>query len=75
MSTLQIRSVPESVSRVLKERAARAGMSLSEYALAELTRSARLPQLDEIERQIAVLGPVDTATVPAELVRADREGR
>jgi plasmid stability protein len=36
MSTLQIRAMPYGVKRILKTRAAAAGQSLSEYALAEL---------------------------------------
>ncbi len=35
MKTLQIRHVPDDVHRILKARAAMAGMSLSEYMLAE----------------------------------------
>ena len=52
MKLLQIRNVPDEVHRTLKSRAALAGMSLSEYALAELRRGAERPTRDEILTKI-----------------------
>jgi antitoxin FitA len=46
--TIQIRNVPENVHRTLRTRAAAAGISLSDYALAELTRVADRPSVDEV---------------------------
>lgn len=45
---LQVRNVPDDVHAKLRERAAAAGMSLSEYSLRQLTESAAQPSLDEI---------------------------
>ena len=42
---IQIRNVPDALHRRLKARAAEAGMSLSDYLLAELRRSAERPTL------------------------------
>ena len=52
MTTLQIRNVPEEISRTLKARAAKKGQSLSEYALAELTRIAERPTIEELTERI-----------------------
>ena len=52
MVMLQIRHVPEEVHCELKVRAARAGQSLSDFVLAELTRMATRPTLDEIAARV-----------------------
>ena len=47
MSTMvQIRNVPDELHRQLKVRAAKAGMSLSEYLLGELGRAAAVATAD-----------------------------
>ncbi len=51
MPSIQIKNVPPDVHRVLRQRAADAGMSLQEYLLAELTAQARQPTLDEVLRE------------------------
>jgi len=75
MTTLiQVRNVPEDVHRVLKARAAQAGMTLSDYVLRELTAVARRPSLSEVVARIGARDrakPFDSAAV----VRAEREGR
>ena len=48
MPSIQIKNVPPDVHRVLRRRAAEAGMSLQEYLLAELTQQARQPTLEEV---------------------------
>lgn len=50
---IQIRNVPENTHRTLKVRAAQAGMSLSDYLLAEVERLAALPTLQELSERIA----------------------
>lgn len=49
--TLQIREMPEDVHAALRARAAAAGMSLSEYALQELTEVAERPLVSEVLRR------------------------
>lgn len=44
---IQIRNVPDDVHRTLKARAAKAGMSLSDYLRLEITRSAERLTLEE----------------------------
>ena len=75
MSHLQIRNVPEDVHRRLRECAAMAGMSLSEYALTELTKVARRPTRGELLDRIARRPPAG-AGEPAEIsVRGERDSR
>jgi len=49
---IQIRNVPEDVHRTLKERAAKNGMSLSEYLLREFTARTRIPTPEELEERL-----------------------
>ena len=77
MSTLQIRDVPEDLKVVLKTRAAAAGQSLSEYALAELRRSAERPTMAELTARIRQRGGPreDMEPSAAEILRAERDAR
>lgn len=72
---IQIRNVPEEVHRELKARAARAGMSLSDYLLAELRRGLERPPLSELRERLACRQPVDVCEAPAKAVRAERDRR
>jgi hypothetical protein len=73
---IQIRHVPEDVHRRLKEQAAQAGMSLSDYLLQEVTLLSGQMSWDELFEEIdrdgpVLLGEVDTAA----MIREDREER
>ena len=57
---LQIKDVPEDVHRVLKARAALAGVSLTEYARSTLERAARRPSREELIAELGRTEPVDT---------------
>ena len=72
---IQIRNVPEALHRKLKSRAALAGMSLSDYLLAELSRMAEWPTTEELRQRLAQLSPTDPAISPEEAVRAERDSR
>lgn len=72
MGTLQIRNVPEDVRTELKARAASAGQSLSEYLLAEVTKVARRPTLDEVKARIAARGTVDGLPSASEMLAEAR---
>jgi hypothetical protein len=72
---IQVRNVPDDVHRTLKARAAKAGMSLSDYLLRELTLLARRPTFEEIFEQIDRDGPALEGIDAAELVREGREER
>jgi hypothetical protein len=73
MPSIQVKNVPPDVHRVLRRRAAEAGMSLQEYLLAELTDQARQPTLEEVlERAGSRTGGRVSG---AEAVKFIREGR
>ena len=76
MSTLQIRDVPDEVSRELKARAAEAGQSLSQYALAQLVHGLQRPRVDLQWARIQTEVLVERGSVhAADLIRAERAGR
>ena len=74
-SMIQIRNVPDDLHRELKSRAALAGMSLSDFLLAEIREVAARPTVDELRRRIARRGAVTPSVPPAEAVRRDRDNR
>lgn len=75
MKVLQVRNVPDHVHRTLKARAAMAGTSLSELALAELRRAAERPTRQELLARIAARPPAVPDPPPADAVRSERDGR
>jgi glutathione S-transferase len=77
MSTMiQIRHVPDELHRKLKSRAATAGMSLSDYLLAEIRRMAERPTLQEWLERVAKRKPADAVSMDEVVrsIRARREG-
>ena len=75
MTMIQIRNVPEALHRKLKSRAALAGMSLSDYLLAELGRMAEWLTPEELRQRLAQRTPTNPFPSPAEAVRAERDSR
>ncbi len=73
MPHIQIRNVPENLHRVLKVRAAAAGVSLSEYLLAEVRRSAEAPTMEELVRRVRSRTLIHPKRSSAELIREARE--
>ena len=72
---IQIRNVPDAVHRTLKSRAALAGMSLSEYLLAEIRRVAERPSFSELRKRLHRRDSVTLPAAAADAVRAEREAR
>lgn len=69
---IQIRNVPDELHTLLKVRAAKAGMSLSEYLTGELTRLvARRPLAEVLEG----LGEPKVTLEQGEAARLVRDGR
>jgi antitoxin FitA len=66
---IQIRNVPDEVHRALKVRAARAGMSLSDYLLREVTKVVERPTLDDFFRRVRRREPVVLDEDPAVTIR------
>lgn len=75
MSMIQIRNVPESLHRDLKARAAKAGMTLSDYLLDLIRKAAERPEPDVLRMRLRELSRVYPSESPAEAVRAEREAR
>jgi plasmid stability protein len=72
---IQLRNVPDAVHRILKTRAAMAGMSLSDFLLAEIRQVAERPSLAELRERVQRRDRV-SLTVPASLtVRLERDAR
>ena len=72
---IQIRDVPDEVHRVLKSRAARARMSLSDYIKRELALAAERPSMAEWLERVQARRPVAMRRTAAELIREMREPR
>ena len=70
---IQIRNVPDSLHRTLKMRAAMAGMSLSDYLLAEIRRSTQRLSVGELRERLDSRKPVTPKIQPAEAVRQERD--
>lgn len=71
---IRIWNVPDEVHREVKARAARAGMSLSDYLLREAERIVSLPPVEDVLARIAAFPETELSESPAEAVRAIREG-
>lgn len=72
---IQIRHVPAQLHRTLKSRAALAGMSLSDYLLAELKAIAERPTLQEMQARLRSRSPAIVSIGPAEALRLERDAR
>lgn len=72
---IQVRNVPDALHRRLKSRAALAGMSLSDYLLAELRRVAERPTPEEMRARLERYEDIEPAVSPAQAVRAERDKR
>ena len=70
---IQLRNVPDDLHSILKARASAAGMSLSEYLLAEIREIAECPTLGELKRRVELRRPVDLPVPAAAVVRAGRD--
>ena len=70
---IQIRNVPDDLHRTLKVRAARAGMTLSDYLLSEIELVAEKPTMKEWLDKVSGDGPVEVDESPAEIIRRIRD--
>ncbi|HSH61335.1 MAG TPA: hypothetical protein VK988_17185 [Acidimicrobiales bacterium] len=70
--TIQVRNVPDEVHRILRSRAAAAGLSLSDYLLGEITRVAERPPVADV---LARTGSRHGGSEVEAIVAAVRSGR
>jgi len=72
---IQLRHVPDALHRTLKARAAKAGLSLSDYLIAEIRHVADRPTLEELRERMRHRTRVDLPVSAAEIIRAERDSR
>jgi antitoxin FitA len=72
---IQLRNVPDSLHRGLKARAAMAGMSLSDYLLAEIKEIAEKPTLVELRDRLRTRRAVSAQIDSARMIREERDAR
>jgi len=70
---VQIRNLPDNLHRVAKARAAMAGLSLSDYLLAQVKRELEMPSMQEVLDRIKARPVVHPKTSAAEIIRQDRQ--
>lgn len=70
---IQIRNVPDELHRELKIRAARSGMSLSDYLLQEVRAIAETPSLEELTARVRRRRPLASDRDSADIIRELRE--
>lgn len=70
---IQIRNVPDDLHRTLKVRAAKMGMTLSDYLLSEIERVAEKPTLQELMERLAQREPVELHEPPDVTIRRLRD--
>jgi antitoxin FitA len=71
----QIKNLPDDLHLRLKVRAAQAGMSMSDYAIAELRRALEAPTREEFLAKLRKQPRVDLPRGAAAAVRAERDSR
>ena len=72
---IQVRNVPDSLHRTVKAQAALAGMSLSDFLLAEIRRLAERPSIAELRERLRRRAPIAGPVSAAEAVRRERDAR
>ncbi|MCZ6796088.1 MAG: hypothetical protein O7J95_20965 [Planctomycetota bacterium] len=72
---IQLRNVPDQLHRKLKARAALAGMSLSDYLVAEIRRIAERVTPEELLERLERRKAIRPRVSPAAAVRKARDSR
>jgi antitoxin FitA len=72
---IQVRNVPDTLHRTIKAQAALAGMSLSDFLLAEIRRLADRPSIAELRERLSRRASINGLVSAAEAVRRERDSR
>lgn len=72
---VQIRDLPDQVHSTLKARAAREGMSLSDFIKRELEHTAARPSMQEWLERVGRLKPIRAEKTPTQVIRELRDSR
>jgi plasmid stability protein len=70
---IHLRNVPDSLHRILKARAATAGMSFSDYLLAEIREVAERPTVSELRERLERRERVNVPRPAAAVIREQRD--
>lgn len=69
---IQIRNVPDEVHREVKVRAARAGMTLSDFLLREVQMLVAAPSVEDVLAEVGARKRPRLSETPAQALRAER---
>lgn len=72
---VQIRNLPEETHRKLKIRAAKEGMSMSDYLRLEIEKLVSRPTMKEWLEMVRSREPMNLEQTAAEIIREDRDSR
>jgi plasmid stability protein len=72
---IQVRNVPDNLHRTVKAQAALAGMSLSDFLLAEIRRLAERPTIAELRERLRRRARIAGSVSAVEAVRRERDER
>jgi hypothetical protein len=72
---IQLRHVPDALHRQLKARAALSGLPLSDYLIREVRKIAEQPTPEEMSERLRQRDRYRGKTVPADVVRSERDSR
>ena len=72
---IQLRHVPDTLHRKLKSRAAKKGVSLSDYLVAEIEKLSGRPTMEELIERVARREPVVLKEPVAVVIRRMRDQR
>jgi antitoxin FitA len=72
---VQIRNMPDTMHRILKAKAALAGMSLSDFLLAEMRLVAERPSIEELRARVRNRTKFEGLTPAADIIRQERDSR
>ncbi len=72
---IQIRNVPDEIHRKVKSRAARVGMSLSDYLLRELRKIMARPSPEEFLMRLESRDPVELESSIVDVLHQERYKR
>lgn len=72
---VQIRNVPDELHEKIKVRAAKLGLSMSEYLLREVEKALERPTREELFERLESRDSVEPDETPTEILRRERQNR
>jgi antitoxin FitA len=73
--SILLHHIPEALHRELEARAALAGLSLSDFLVRELRKTAEQPTPEEMRQRLSRLEPYTAKLSPTEVLRKERDSR